>query len=87
MRGVGIEHDGRENGIEITYTDEAIKKLKELYAEYEDYNITDMTIQALADGVERTPIDNSAIIDLAWGCIDEAFDKEIEKAVAEENEW
>ena len=88
MRGVDIEHDGRENGIEITYTAEAVKKLKELYAEYEDYNLVDMTIQALADVVERTPIDNSAIIDLAWGCIDTAFDEEIKKAEEqEEGEW
>ena len=90
MRGVGIEHDGRENGIEITYTAEAVEKLKELYAEYEDYNLTDMTIQALADGVDMTSLDNSAIIDLAWGCIDAAFDEEIKKAVAEEedeDEW
>ena len=87
MRGVDIEHDGRENGVEITYTDEAVKKLQELYSEFEDYDLSDMTMQALADGVERTVLDNSAIIDLAWGCIDEAFDKEIEKAVAEEDEW
>ena len=87
MRGVDIRHDGRENGVEITYTDEAVKKLQELYSEFEGYNLTDMTVQALADGVETTRLDNSAIIDLAWGCIDEAFDKEIEKAVAEDDEW
>ena len=87
MHGVDIKHDGRENGVEITYTDEAVKKLQELYSEFEDYDLSDMTMQALADGVERTVLDNSAIIDLAWGCIDEAFDKEIEKAVSEEDEW
>lgn len=87
MYGVGIEHDGRENGIKITYTDEAIKKLKELYSEYEGYDLSAMTIQALADGVEVTRIDNGAIIDLAWGCIGDEFDAEIEKAVAEEDEW
>lgn len=87
MRGVDIKHDGRENGVEITYTDEAVKKLQELYSEFEDYDLSDMTMQALADGVETTRLDNSAIIDLAWGRIDEDFDKEIEKAVAEEDEW
>ena len=65
MRGVGIEHDGRENGIEITYTDEAIKKLQERYSDFEGYDLSDMTMQALADGVEMTSLDNSAIIDLA----------------------
>lgn len=87
MRGVDIEHDGRENGVEITYTDEAAKKLQEIYSEFEDYDLSDMTMQALADGVETARLDNSAIIDLAWGYIDEAFDKEIEKAVAEDDEW
>lgn len=88
MRGVDIEHDGRKNGVEITYTDEAVKKLQELYCEFEDYDLSDMTMQALADGVERTELNKSAIIDVAWGRIDEAFDNEIKKAEeAEEDEW
>ena len=87
-RGIGIEHDGRENGIEITHTAESIKKLQELYGGFEGYDLTDMTIQALADGVEGASTDYAAIIDLAWGCVDKAFDEEIKKAEeAEEAEW
>mgnify|MGYP000891002234 FL=1 len=86
-RGIDIKDDGRKNGVEITYTDEAVKKLQELYSEFEDYDLSDMTMQALADGVKGARTSYDGIIDLAWGHINEAFDKEIEKAVAEEDEW
>lgn len=85
-RGIDIKHDGRKNGVEITYTDEAVKKLKELYGGFEGYDLSDMTIQALADGVEGASTDYGAIIDLAWGCIDDEFDSAIKKA-EEADEW
>lgn len=85
--GVDIKDDGRKNGVEITYTDEAIKKLQELYSEFEDYDLSDMTMQALADGVEGARINYDAIIDLAWSHIDDEFDDAVKKADDERYEW
>lgn len=86
MAGVDVKHDGREYGIEITYTDEAVEKLQDLCSDYEGYDLAAQTMQALVDSVASTRESFSLIIDNAWGYVDEAFDEEIKKAEEDEED-
>lgn len=84
MKGVEVEDEGSRYGIRITYTDEAIKKLNDLYSEYGDYELADKTMQAIVDGLGSAKTDYDMVVDCVWSCIDEGFDKDIQKILDEE---
>lgn len=84
MKGVEVEDEGSRYGIKITYTDEAIKKLNDLYSEYGGYELADKTMQAIVDGLASAKTDYDMVVDCVWSCIDEGFDKDIQKILDEE---
>ena len=84
MLGVDVTESEGAFTFTFKYSDESVQKLKERYSEYEDYNLSDMTMQALYDASVEVTLDYPEIEELAWGYISDGFDEAIQKALDEE---
>lgn len=85
MLGIDVVNGDSTFTFTFKYSDEAVEKLKEHYSEYQDYNLSDMTMQALYDAHIEVPLDYPEIEELGWGYISDGFDEAIQKALDEED--
>lgn len=76
MQGVEVESGDKTHGVTITYTDEAVSKLRELYGNAKGSSLHDWTISALTEGAEECQEDTHTLKESVWCVIDEKFDDE-----------
>ena len=79
MQGVEVESGEEPHGITITYTDEAVSKLRELYGNAEGSGLYDWIISALTDGAEECQEDTHDLRESVWCVIDKRFDDEVKQ--------
>ena len=85
MQGVAVESSDKIHGVTITYTDEAVSKLRDLYGNAERSGLYDWTISALTEGAEECQEDTHTLKESVWGVIDEKFDDEVKQCEEDES--
>lgn len=85
IEGVVVESSGYTHGVTITYTDEAVSKLRELYGDVEGSNLYDWTISALTDGAEECQEDLQILKENVWYAVPERFDDEVKQCEEDES--